>query len=86
MDQDPFNDYTDQPSKIRIYSDCHLPGKVYEWFIEGIDKTGRFTEDCWSYDSFEEAVADLKRFVETTARYGIRWNLTAPKQSDRIRA
>lgn len=58
-----LDDYTTTPTHLRIFSDGA------EWFLDAVDDQGRFTEACWSYDSFQDAVNDLASFVELQTTY-----------------
>ena len=66
--------YTDEPTHVRIYSD----GK--EWFLDGADDEGNYTEQCWSYDSHEAAAADVAEFVKITSEdSGVKWKWRNPR-------
>jgi hypothetical protein len=60
--------YTIRPTHLRVFTDGR------EWFIDGSDGDG-FTESCWSYDSFHEALAALPKFVQhNEAHNGVRFD------------
>lgn len=43
-----------------------------EWFIDGRDERGDYTEACWSYDTWAEAMANVPDFIRAlTEDYGI---------------
>jgi len=43
-----------------------------EWFIDGRDRHDNFTEACWSYDTWAQAMADVPDFIERLIRdYGV---------------
>jgi hypothetical protein len=61
--------YTARPTRARIFSDAayaNIDGQIVEqreWFLDGVEEMdGRYTEACWSYDTFAEALADLPEF------------------------
>lgn len=71
---DTIFDYTTRPTHVRLYSESYPDGNV-EWFIDGADDDGNYTEACWSYDSYGEAVANLADFVEVqTTHAGVVWD------------
>ena len=60
------DEYTTKPTHLRIFSDAAYRDDGFlevEWFIDGRDDNGKYTEMCWSYDSFEEAVSALSEFT-----------------------
>lgn len=66
--------YTDEPTHIRIFSDGR------EWFVDGADDEGNYTEQCWSYASFDEAGADVENFIKNTATYShVAWKWRQPR-------
>lgn len=65
-------DYTTEPTHLRL---CFEAG---EWLIDGRDDDGRYTEPCWSYDTRDEALADLADFVEKATQSGIVWRWRDP--------
>lgn len=36
-----------------------------EWFLDGTDGRGNYSTTCWSYDTFEDAWADVADFATT---------------------
>ena len=69
------SDYTTRPTHVRLYSDTHSTDDNVEWLIDGADDDGNYTEACWSYDSYGEAVANLADFVEVQATHaGVVWD------------
>jgi hypothetical protein len=64
------DNYTTTPTHLRVWND----GK--EWFVDAADNEGRYTESCWSADSFEEAVSLMQEFVEAQFYNGVtfRWD------------
>ena len=34
-----------------------------EWFLDGRDEHNDYTEACWSYDTWDEAMADVPDFI-----------------------
>jgi hypothetical protein len=48
--------------KLRIF--WEPVGHAHQWCIDGIDNTGGYTESCWSYDTFDEAVQSLTEFAK----------------------
>ena len=36
-----------------------------EWFLDGTDGRGNYSTMCWSYDTFEDAWADVAEFATT---------------------
>lgn len=43
-----------------------------EWFLDGRNANGDFTEACWSYDTWAEAMADVPEFARAlTEDYGL---------------
>ena len=32
------------------------------WLLDGVDAAGRYTEECWSYDTEDEALAAAEEF------------------------
>lgn len=36
-----------------------------EWALDGADDEGNYSGSCWTYETFEEAVADLDDFAWT---------------------
>lgn len=56
LNSNPWDYLTAEPTHLRIFKDDD------EWFIDGADDQGRYTGVCWSYDTFDEAVANLSDF------------------------
>jgi len=58
--------YTTRPTRARIFSETVCGVGIeprVEWFLDGVEEMdGRYTEACWSYDTFAEALADLPEF------------------------
>ena len=51
------DDYADVTTHYRIWKDDG------EWFLDAVDdSSGRYSEMCWSYDSWQEAIDDLPTF------------------------
>jgi hypothetical protein len=66
--------YTDEPTYVRIFTDG------MEWFIDGVDNEGNYTESCWSFDSHEEAAANVEDFVKiATEDWGVTWKWRQPR-------
>lgn len=64
-----MSDYTTKPVKVRIFAEpLGLGPRDHQWCIDGVDDDGNFTEACWSYDSFADAVSELSTFWETYIR------------------
>lgn len=57
--------FTDKVTHLRVHTDGS------EWFIDGADDSGDYTEACWSYDSFAGAVAALPEFYAALSDYGV---------------
>lgn len=72
--------YTKEPTHLRIFSDSRVnDNPSREWFVDGANDVGNYTEMCWSYDSFEDAVNDLADFVNTsTTAGGVAWKWRTP--------
>lgn len=60
--------YTTRPTHLRMWCDDG------EWFIDGLDEDGRFTEMCWSFDTFAEALASLPEFPLFAAMDKVTWD------------
>ena len=75
--KEPENDdfYTDTPTHVRIWTDG------VEWYVDAADDGGKFTVACFSYDSFDAALADMKFFIECVSDSGVTflWNKDRPK-------
>lgn len=73
--------YTTTPTRLRIWSDGG------EWFLDGADDRGAFTEGCWSYDTHAAAVAALAEFVDARRLDGVtwQWRTRRPTAADRAR-
>lgn len=64
--------YTTTPTHLRLWADVGLftpatrgePTVYVEWFIDGADDEGNFTEMCWSFDTYAEALECLSEFYE----------------------
>lgn len=69
--------YTSTPTHVRLYQEGE------EWFIDGQDDSYRYTEMCWSYDTFAEAAANLADFVKLSQLSGVtwQWNASRPRRS-----
>jgi hypothetical protein len=66
--------YTTEPTHLRVFGEFSMTpdGATHaEWFIDGADDDGNYTESYWSYDTFAEAIADLPDFVEKNATSGV---------------
>lgn len=59
--------YTDEPTHVRIFSDGN------EYFVDGADDEGNYTEMCWSFDSFAEAIEEMADFVKLSTEAGAKW-------------
>lgn len=60
--------YTTRPTHLRVFSDGG------EWFVDGAADEG-YTESCWSFDSFEEALTALPEFVQNNeAHNGVKFD------------
>lgn len=70
-DVDP---YTTTVRNLRIWSDG------VEWFLDGSDGAGKYTESCWSFDSFTEAVAAMPGFVENQPTNGVVFDWRSPRK------
>lgn len=61
--------YTTTPTHVQVFAEVFRgdDGRVVavEWYVHGMDDSGHYTEACWSYDSFGEAISALPTFVET---------------------
>lgn len=60
-----MSDYAhpDDVVMIRFYTE-ETPGRGDEWFIDGVDAEGHYTEACWSFDTEEEAAAAIPEFCQ----------------------
>jgi hypothetical protein len=36
-----------------------------DWNVDGINERGGFTESCWSFDTYAEAIAALEEFYQS---------------------
>jgi hypothetical protein len=43
---------------IRLYKELD------EWFVDCVDTEGRFTEECWNFESLNEAITGIPAFRE----------------------
>lgn len=61
--------YTAAPVKARIFaahsSSVRHGVRLYRWDLDGVDPDGRYTEACWSFDSWQEALAAVPDFWRT---------------------
>lgn len=46
--------------KCRIFNG----GLDRDWCLDAVDATGNYSESCWSFDTFDQAVAALPEFWE----------------------
>jgi hypothetical protein len=60
--------YTIEPTHVRVFNE-----DSEQWTIDGADNDLNYTESCWSYDTFAEAVAAIPEFVEHATMSGVRW-------------
>ncbi len=67
--------YTTVVTNLRIFSDGN------EWMLDGSDGAGRYTESCWTFDSFEAAVAAMPEFVANQPANGVvfQWRSLRPR-------
>lgn len=73
------DEYTSTPTHIRVFEDAG------EWFVDGADNDLRYTEACWSYDTFDEALAAIPEFVaEASSEW--RWDSQRPHPSRHLSA
>jgi len=58
----PADEYAAKPTILRFW---HEDG---EWFLDGVDHEGRYSEACWSYDHRADAWEDIPTFYESYIR------------------
>lgn len=69
---------TNRPTHLRITRDGVVSGED-RWIIDGADDAGLVTSDYWVFDSHPEAVAAMRRFVETlTTICGVTFDWRTP--------
>lgn len=61
--------YTTTPTHLRLWADVWVNADTREpvgteWYIDGADDEGNFTEMCWSFDTYAEALMCLSEFYE----------------------
>lgn len=65
------DDYTAFPKKVRITSEGD---ETYPWVIDGYDPdSGDYTEDVWSFETWEQARSAIGPFVDYTRTHGVTW-------------
>jgi hypothetical protein len=63
----------DEPSQYAtVISHILVIKEDGEWFLDGRDSENNYTEACWSYDTWAEAMADVPDFIRAlTEDYGV---------------
>ena len=57
---------------ITVVNYIRVLGEDGQWFIDGRDEYGDYTEACWTYDTWAEAIADVPEFIRAlTEEYGL---------------
>lgn len=57
---------------ITVVSHLMITKEHGQWFLDGRDSYDDYTEACWSYDTWAEAMADVPDFIRAlTEDYGL---------------
>lgn len=52
---------------VRIF--CEPLGDGHQWAVDGIDRQGGYTESCWAFDRWADALAAVPAFMAEVKDY-----------------
>lgn len=65
--------YITDPTHVRLFSDGR------EWFLDGANDEGGYTEVCYRFDTFNEARDAMPHFVMSCQDCGITFHWQSPR-------
>lgn len=60
--------YIEHPTHVRVFQDENT---TKDWCIDGVNGSGQFTEECWRFTTWQEAMDAVPEFVKAQRNVGV---------------